>query len=184
MTQLTKIIQIGLSSNQSTPYPPWQYPESLRQPQTPPRHFPDTLQTPQDIEYLVQSEVTGRKRNKLIEISLTGWLSIAFTSYPPESIRSHSDSTKAPLRNLPHTFQKPQNIAHFDQSEATEKKRNKLMKMSLLGCLFVSCTSYPPESIQSHSDNPRHPPDTFQTPSRHPKIYHISTNPRQLGEKE
>ena len=58
------------------------------------------------------------------------------------------------------------------------------MKMSLLGCLFVSCTSYPPESIQSHSDNPRHPPDTFQTPSRHPKIYHISTNPRQLGEKE
>ena len=30
----------------------------------------------------------------------------------------------------------------------------------------------------------RHPPDTFQTPYRHPKIWHVLTNPRQLGEKE
>jgi len=46
MTQLIKIIQIGLLSNQSTPYTPWQYPESLRQPpdtsQTPSRHPTDT----------------------------------------------------------------------------------------------------------------------------------------------
>ena len=30
----------------------------------------------------------------------------------------------------------------------------------------------------------RHLPDTFQTPYRHPKIWHVLTNPRQLGEKE
>ena len=30
----------------------------------------------------------------------------------------------------------------------------------------------------------RHPPDTFQTPYRHPNIWHVLTNPRQLGEKE
>ena len=68
-----------------------------------PRFLPDTLQTPQNIEYLVQSEATGRKRNKLIEISLTGWLSIAFTSFPPDSIQSHSDNP----RHLPDTFQTP-----------------------------------------------------------------------------
>ena len=73
-------------------------------------------------------------------------------------------------RHLPDTLQTLQNIAYFDQSGKYEK-RKQLIKMSL-------------ESIQMHSDNPRHPPDTFLTPYRDPRIWHFMANPRPLREKE
>ena len=55
------------------------------------------------------------------------------------------------------------------------------MKMSLIRCLSIACISYPP---RQYPESLRQPPDTSQTPSRHPKIRHILTNPRQLGDKE
>ena len=125
-------------------------PDSTQSHSDNPRNLPDTFQTPyRHPKYRIFRPIRGNweKRNKLIEITLARCLSIAFTSYPPESIQSHQDNTKTPLRHLPDTFQTPQNIAHFDQSEATGKNRNMLMKMSRIGCLFVSCTSYPPDSI-------------------------------------
>ena len=55
------------------------------------------------------------------------------------------------------------------------------MKMSLIRCLSIACISYPP---RQYPESLRQPPDTSQTPSRHPKIRQILTNPRQLGDKE
>ena len=73
------------------------------------------------------------------------------------------DTLQTPSRHLPDT---PKYII-FRPIPGNWEKRNRLIEMSLTGCLFVSCTSYPPDSIQSQSDNPRYLPDTFQTPSRH-----------------
>ena len=55
------------------------------------------------------------------------------------------------------------------------------MKMSLTRCLSIACISYPP---RQYPESLRQPPDTSQTPSRHPKIRHMLTNPRQLGYKK
>ena len=57
-------------------------------------------------------------------MSLTGCLSIAFTSYPPDSIQSHSDNP----RHLPDIFQTPQNRALNDQSRVFERKETRLLK--------------------------------------------------------
>ena len=81
-------------------------------------------------------------------------------------------------RHLPDTLQTPQNIEYFDQSGKWEK-RKQLIKMSLCW-MFIT----PPEIIQMHSDNPRHPPGTFLTPYRDPRIWHFMANPRQFREKE
>ena len=59
--KLMKMSQIGCLSIACKSYPPRQYPESLKQPQTPPRHIPDTLKTRQNMARFDQSKATGRK---------------------------------------------------------------------------------------------------------------------------
>ena len=93
-------------------------------------------------------------------MSLIGCLFVSCTSHPP---RQYPES----LRHLPGTFQTPKNIAHFDQSKATREKKEPTNKKCLIGCLSIVCTPYPPDNIQSHSDNHqaplRHIPDNLQT---------------------
>ena len=59
------------------------------------------------------------------------------------------------------------------------EKRKQLLKICLNGCLSIACISYP---SRQYPEPFRQPPDTFQTPYRHPKR-HIFTHPRQLGER-
>ena len=71
--------------------------------------------------------------------------------------------------------------ATFWPIQGNREKRKKLIKMSLTRCLSIACISYPP---RQYPESLRQPPDTSQTPSRHPKIRHMLTNPRQLGYKK
>ena len=83
--------------------------------------------------------------------------------------------------NLPHLTW---NFALFTEEHlkmATGRKWRSWLKWSRLDFYQMSWHHTPPDSVQSHSDNPRHLPDTSQTPYRHP---HILTNPRHLAEKE
>ena len=93
----------------------------------------------------------------------TLWLTLIPPWQYPGGLTHPPDTIQTPSRQP----QTPQNMAHFDQSKATVKKRNKLMQMSLIGCLFVSCTSHP---LRQYPESLRQPPDISQTPSRHPKI--------------
>ena len=103
-------------------------------------------------------------------MSLNGCLSIACTSYPPrqypESLRhppetsqtssrhpsvihiiqSHSHNSQTPLRHFPDNLQ---------TIRGTWERRNQLIKITLIRCLSINFTSYPPP-----------PPDPTQTVSR------------------
>ena len=161
-------------------------------------------------------------------MSLIGFLSIAWASYPTNSIQSHSDNLQAPPRHLPDTFQthsrhppilnNPRQLGekeeanvyesdwvfinclhfipprHYPESltqppdtsqtpsrhpsntpkystfwpiQGNKQKSSQLIKISLLRCLSIVCTSYPQTVSRVTHTTPRHPSDTFQTPFRH-----------------
>ena len=143
-------------------------------PQTPPRHIPDTLQTPQIRHIFYQSKATRRQETTNIEFSI-GCLSMACTSYPPDSIQSHSDNPQTPLRHF------PDNLQTF---RGTWERRNQLIKITLIGFVSINIRLYPhPDNIHTHSDNPRQLTEIFKTPYRHPKIGNSMANPGSiLGE--
>ena len=71
-------------------------------------------------------------------------------------------------------------LAHNCLKMATGRKWRSWLKWSKFDVYQLSHHIPPrqcPESL-------RQPPDTSQTPYKHPKIWHILTNQRQLGEKE
>ena len=75
---------------------------------------------------------------------------------------------KTPTRHLPDTSQTPYRhptdtpkYSTFWPIWGNWKKRNKLMKLSQIGCLSIASKSYPPRQTQANSD-------TSQTSSRHP----------------
>ena len=111
---------------------------------------------------------TGRKWCSWLKWSKFYVHQLSWHHIPPDSIQSHPDNPQTPPRQLPDTLQTPQNIAHFDQSEATGRKGRRYFKMSLIWCYQWLVHHTLPDSIQSHSDNPqtppRHLPDTLQTP--------------------
>ena len=132
-------------------------------PQTPPRHIPDTLQTPQIRHVFNQSKATGRQETTNIEFSI-GCLSIACTSYPPDSIQSHSDNPQTPPRNF------PDNLQTF---RGTWERRNRLIKITLIRFLSTISRHTPhhpklprqyPDSFRQPKTTPRNLPDTLQTP--------------------
>ena len=67
-------------------------------------------------------------------MSLDGCLSIACTSYPPDSIQSHSDNPQTPLRHF------PDNLQTF---RGTWERRNQLIKITLIGFMSINITLYP-----------------------------------------
>ena len=149
--------------------------------QTTPRHLPDTSQTPSrhptdTPKYGTFWPIWGNweKRNKLMKMNQIGCLLIACTSYPPRQYPGSHRQPQMPPRHFPDTPK----YGTFWPILGNWEKRNKLMKMCQIGCLSIACTSYPPDSIQSHSDNSRRLPDTLQTPCRHPERRYILTNPR------
>ena len=125
---------------------------------------------------------TGRKWRSWLKWSKFYVHQLSWHHIPPDSIQSHPDNPQTPPRHLPDTLQTPQNMAHFDQSEATGRKGRSYFKMSLIWCYQWLVHHTLPDSIQSHSDNPqthpRHLSDTLQTP----QMRHILTKPRKLGE--
>ena len=52
----------------------------------------------------------------------TGLIAIDLASICPDTILSVQDTLQTPPRYIPDTLQTPQNMAHFDQSEATGRK--------------------------------------------------------------
>ena len=132
-------------------------------PQTPPRHIPDTLQTPQIRHVFYQSKATRRQETTNIEFSI-GCLSIACTSYPPDSIQSHSDNPQTPPRHF------PDNLQTF---RGTWERRNRLIKITLIRFLSTISRHTPhhpklprqyPDSFRQPKTTPRNLPDTLQTP--------------------
>ena len=92
--------------------------------------------------------------------------------------------TQPTPRHLPDTFQTPYRhpkIWHILINPRQLGKRTQLFQNESNLMLSMACTSYPP---RQYPESLRQPPDTSQTLSRHPKIVHILTNPRQLGEEE
>ena len=64
-------------------------------------------------------------------MSLMGCLSIACTSYPPDSIQSHSYNPTTPLRHFP------------DNLQTFRERRNQLIKITLIGFMSINITLYP-----------------------------------------
>ena len=82
----------------------------------------------------------------------------------PGSIQSHSNNPKTPPRHLPDTLQTPQIQHIFYQSNSTrsqETSSSRLVHWVFINCLHIIPPRQYPESL-------RQPPDTSQTPSRHP----------------
>ena len=95
----------------------------------------------------------------------------------PDVAQSHSEIPQTPSR-----FPRGTTIyGTFWPIQGNWEKRKQPLKMCLNGCLSIAYHT-PPDSIQSHSENPRHPPDTFQTPPRQlPDTPQTpSRHPRQL----
>ena len=107
---------------------------------------------------------------------------------PPDSIQSHPRQSPDPSRHLPDTFKTPHRhpkFGHFLSIQYHWEKSYQLIRVSLMGFLWIACPLYPPppDSIQSHLPTPRHLPHTFQILYTQPKVFFF-TKPRQLGEKD
>ena len=102
--------------------------------QTTPRHLPDTFQTPYRHHkygtYFTNPRQLGDKKPANVDQSI-GCLSIACTSYPPDSIQSHSDNPQTPLRHFP------------DNLQTFRERRNQLIKITLIGFMSINITLYP-----------------------------------------
>ena len=102
----------------------------------------------------------------------------AGTSCPLESSRQPPDTPQTPSRH-------PQ-LEHFlaisrplGEKEAANKNESNGMFMN---CLHIICTL--PDNIQSHKDNPRHFPTTFQTSYTQPKVWHFLPNQGNWEKRE
>ena len=167
MTQLIEMTQIGFLSNESTPYPPRQYMKSLRQlpdtSQTPSRHPTDTPKY--DMFWLIWG--SWDKRSKLMS-QMSNWVFInCLHIISPQTVsrvtQTTPDTSQTPSRHPTDTLQ----YGTFWPIQGNWEKRNQLIYISLIGCLSIACTSYPPRQYPKLSKTPRHLSDTFQTTFRH-----------------
>ena len=126
------------------------------------------------------------KRNRRIEMSLTGCLSIAFTAYPPrqysESLRQHQDTSQTPSRqpsDIPkHLVEKePADQITLIGSNWSIQGHWQNINQAIETILNVPSLEFH-QLISQHTpflpsrqypESLRQPPDTFQTTSRHSK---------------
>ena len=113
---------------------------------------------------------------QFIKMSLIRFLSIACT---PDSIQSHSDNPQTHPRHLSDTLQTPQ-MRHI-LTKPRKLGENVAVYKNESNWMFINCSHIIPSQTVSTVTQTAHSP---QTPHRHPKIGHILTKPRQLGEKE
>ena len=94
------------------------------------------------------------------------------------------DTHQTPPRHLPDTLQTPQNMAVLTNPRQLGEKENGNIDESnwmVINCLHIIS----PQAVSRVTQTtPRHLPDTFQTPYRHPNNGMFFTNPRQLGDKK
>ena len=96
------------------------------------------------------------------------------------SIQSHSDNPQTPSRHLPDT---PEYNTLWPIRGYWEK-RTQLKKMRLIRCSSIdfTCIFYqlishiPPLKPRQYPYSLKQPPNTSQTPYRHPKIWHFKSN--------
>ena len=101
-------------------------------------------------------------------------------SVAPYDVRTLFGINGGPLEMASDFFPPSLFLAHNCLKMATGRKWRSWLKWSKFDVYQLSHHIPPrqcPESL-------RQPPDTSQTPYKHPKIWHILTNQRQLGEKE
>ena len=98
----------------------------------------------------------------------------------PYNVRTLFGINGGPLEMVSDFFPSSVVLAQNCLKMATGRKWRSWLKWSKFDVYQLSHHIPPrqcPESL-------RQPPDTSQTPYKHPKIWHILTNQRQLGEKE
>ena len=101
-------------------------------------------------------------------------------SVAPYDVRTLFGINGGPLEMASDFFPPSLFLAHNCLKMATGRKWRSWLKWSKFDVYQLSHHIPPrqcPESL-------RQPPDTSQTPYKHPKLWHILTNQRQLGEKE
>ena len=105
------------------------------------------------------------------------WVDIISPQIVSRVTQTTPDTSQTPSR---HPTDTPK-YGTFWSIRGNWEKRTQLFQNESNLMLSMACTSYPP---RQYPESLRQPPDTSQTLSRHPKIWHILTNPRQLGEEE
>ena len=108
---------------------------------------------------------TGRKWCSWLKWSKLDFYQISWHHTTPDSIQSHSDNLQAPPRHLPDTFQthsrhppilnNPRQLGEKEEANVYESD------WVFINCLHFIPPRHYPESLTQ-------PPDTSQTPSRHP----------------
>ena len=106
---------------------------------------------------------------------------------PPDSIQSHPRQSPDPSRHLPDTFKTPHRhpkFGHFLSIQYHWEKSYQLIRMSLMGCLWIACTSYLPRHYSKSLRQPQTPPYHFSDILHTAQSMAFFTKPRQLGERD
>ena len=112
---------------------------------------------------------TGKKRRSWLKWSKFGFYQISQHHTPSDSVQSHSDNPQAPHRHLTDTLQTPYRHPNIltNPRQLGEKENGNVDESNwmVINCLHIIS----PQAVSRVTQTtPRHLPDTFQTPYRHP----------------